>query len=104
MPCFVWLVSFQIVYLVIKTWIQECTYLPAPLSLTSTCSDMVIFEDLLADRNDEYKTQHIQTIRPIMLSLSKPIWLAFEPPPPTMPNKPGLHLSSARNSFNLILI
>lgn len=48
-------------------------YLPAPLSLTSTCSDIVIFEDLLADRREEYKTQHIQTMRPIMLSLSKPM-------------------------------
>lgn len=70
-------------------------YLPAPLSLTKTCSDIVILDDLLADLKDEYNTQTIQTIKPIMLSLSNPIWVAPAVVwAPTIPNKPGLQLES----------
>lgn len=77
-------------------------YLPAPLSLTRTCSDIVILEELLADLKDEYNTQTIQTIKPMMLSLSKPIWVALAVlPAPIIPNKPGLQLES--KNFNLQL-
>lgn len=43
----------------------------APLSLTSTCSDMVSLEEEEAVRRLEYNTQHIHTIRPTIDSESK---------------------------------
>lgn len=58
---------------------------------------MVILDDLLADLNDEYKTQATQTIKPIIPSLSKPICVASTvDPAPTIPNKPGLQFLSAK--------
>lgn len=45
-------------------------HIPAPVSLARTCSDIVSLEDLLADLNEEYKTQHIHIIKLTMLWLS----------------------------------
>lgn len=61
-------------------------YLPAPLSLISIFSDIVILDDLLADLNDEYKTHSIQIINPITSKLPDDF-------PPNNPQKPGLHSS-----------
>lgn len=59
---------------------------PAPLSLISIFSDIVILEDLLADLNDEYKTHSIQITNPITSKFPEDL-------PPNRPQKPGLHSS-----------
>lgn len=70
---------------------QTIQYLPAPLSWVNIFSDIVNFDDLLADLNEEYSTQHIQIINPI---ISKLLLLAFSCPP-KIPHKPGLHSSES---------
>nr|CAH7749956.1 unnamed protein product [Callosobruchus chinensis] len=59
----------------------------APLSVVNIFSDIVIFEDLLADLRDEYKTHTIQTSNP-MISMLFPFDFL-----PKMPHRPGLHSS-----------
>lgn len=56
-------------------------------------SDIVSFEDLLADLKDEYRTQHIQMKMPIISKLC-PVDLL-----PKMPHKPGLHSSKIRKKW-----
>lgn len=75
-------------------------YLPAPLSWVNIFSDIVNFDDLLADLKEEYSTQHIQITNPI---ISKLLLLDFALPP-KIPHKPGLHSSKKfLNTFKIKL-
>ena len=75
---------------------NQIDFLPAPLSFTRTCSDMVIFEELDALLRDEYMTQHIQIARPTMLSVSNVTLLSDFLP--IIPSIPGLHFSSIKKN------